>query len=219
MEQKSTLYNVRIKGFLLSSFIFNLDSPCLFFCDKMPICNFNVFICFHYWSQYKIQHLRCHVTSRAWVKNPIGRLRNISKISSRNLCIGFHSFHRCLYFLWPGLFCTIVRFIIYIFWFERTICHIFFVLVNSLSWLFQVQKICNLVIIRPTSEAHIWISIFMFIIFMLGWGELKYELDFLFSFLFFFKHFSVFCDSPQRLHLDWESFATSLPLIELFKFK
>ena len=67
----STLYNVAMKDLPLLSHIFIWTFYCLFLCDKILICNFNIFICFHQWAWYKIRNIWCHVTSRTWVYNPI----------------------------------------------------------------------------------------------------------------------------------------------------
>ena len=63
----STLYNISIKGFPLSSRIFIWNYPVFFSLWKMPICNLITFICFYQWSRYKIRNLLCHVKSLTWV--------------------------------------------------------------------------------------------------------------------------------------------------------
>ena len=62
----STLYNAVMKGLPLVSHIFIWNSP-VFFLWKIPICNLNIFICFHQWVWYKIRNMWCHVTSCTWV--------------------------------------------------------------------------------------------------------------------------------------------------------
>ena len=55
-----TFYNVAMRHFYL-------NFSCLFCCDKIPIWNFNISICFLQWARYKIRNLLCRMKSRTWV--------------------------------------------------------------------------------------------------------------------------------------------------------
>ena len=136
------------------NFYFNWS--CLFRCEKMPICNYNILICFHQWYWYKIINIWCHVKICTWVLNPICQLQAISKIFSRTFCIGRHTCHRYVYILWLVLIYTVVQCLIYSCWSVRTSFRIFRVPVNLISWSVQFQKICDELILRSTSEACIW---------------------------------------------------------------
>ena len=134
--------------------IFIWKSP-VFFCEKTTIRIFNIFIYFHYWVWYQIQNLWCHVKSSNWVLNPVGQLRAISKISSRTFCIGRNMFHICILFLWLVLFCTVFICVICFHRYVHISYRLLRVPVNYIFRIFRSWKICNPVILRSTSEAHI----------------------------------------------------------------
>ena len=131
-----------------------LDFPCLFLCEKIPIFNFYVFICFHQWTRYKTWNLWCHVTCRTRSYNTIVQLPDISKIASTNFCIEINTCHRRVYLLWFFLyscpmFCLFFQSI-----------HTNFRLFSPVNFIFRIylfQEIYELVILQSTSEARIWI--------------------------------------------------------------
>ena len=152
----STLYNVAMKGFPLSSHIFIWTSLLFFCCDKMLICNFNIFICFHQLSQYKIKNLWCNVTSITLVYNRIGKLQTVSKISYMVFCIGIHRCHRRVYLLALTLIHTVVWHLIHLHIYVRTGFRIFHVHVNFILRGVRFLKICNEMILQSTFEVSIW---------------------------------------------------------------
>ena len=66
------------------------------------------------------------------LKNPIGWLRAVSKISSRTFFIVTHTCHRPVYLLWIILICAVVWRLIYFNWSVRTSFRIFLVPVKFL---------------------------------------------------------------------------------------
>ena len=63
---KSTLYNLSMRGLSLSSLIF-----IWYFlfpnCDRIPIYNVDIFLCFQKRALYEIRNIWCHEASRTWV--------------------------------------------------------------------------------------------------------------------------------------------------------
>ena len=118
-------------------------------------------------------------------------MRAISKISSRTFFIGIHTCHRRVYFLWIVLFCTLVQSFIYFFQSVQTVLEIFGVHVKFIFWIFKLRTIYNLVILRSTSEEHIWPPAVTFSMLIFELREFKDELNFLCtaSFLCCLNHF------------------------------
>ena len=63
----STFIQCSYEVFFIILTHFYVDFSCLFYCDKMSIWNFDIFICFHKQARYKNLNLWCHVTSCTWV--------------------------------------------------------------------------------------------------------------------------------------------------------
>ena len=158
----STLYNVAMNGFLLSSRIFIWTSPVfsLWWNDHLQLW---YIICFHQWSQYKIRNLWSRVTSGTWVLNSIGRLLSVSKISSRTFCIGRHTCHRRVHLMQLAFVYTVFQCLIYFLLSVRTSFRILCVQVNFLIQSFWFQNSCNEVILWSTSEACTWFPTITFI--------------------------------------------------------
>ena len=135
---------------------------------------------------------------------------DVSKISSRTFFIRRYMFHRRVYLLWLVLICTVVQRIIYFNWSVRTSFRLLYVPVNFIFWIFWFRAICDKVILRSTSEACIWfptVTFSMHIIIVLWIG-----IWFLFALILYMllKVFSVGCDHPQWLQLDWSKFSLSI---------
>ena len=181
----STLYNIEMKGFSLFSCIFIWTCPVCFCCDKIPICDFNLFICFHQWVQYKILNIRCRVTSCTWVWNPIGSLRDVSKFSSGSFRIEIHIFHITVYLLRLDFICTVSQHLIYFCLSIRTVFSPFCVPVNFIIQSVWFRKNIYEMIPRSTSEAHIWFTTVAFItlIIRVAWIEGWFLIPFFLSIL------------------------------------
>ena len=130
-------------------------------------------------------------------------MRAVSKISSRNLCIGRHTCHRRVYLLWLDFICAVFRRLIYFLWCLR----LFYVPVNLFIRSVQYLTICNKIILRSTSEAHIWFPLvaFILIIIRVAWIGGLFLIAFLLSLLL--KSF---------LGWVWTSTVTALWLSKMF---
>ena len=81
----------------------------------------------------------------------MGQLWDISKISSRDFCIGRHMCHRCVYLLWLALICTVFQRFIYFDWSVCTSFRLF-----SFRWTFlpEMSGLSNFAI-KWSSDQHL----------------------------------------------------------------
>ena len=90
-------------------------------------------------------------------------MQAILKSSSRYFYIGIHTCHRRVYLLWFTSICTVFWRLLYFCWYIRRNFRLFSVAVNFRFTSVRFQKICNEMILRHTSEAHILFLIHMYI--------------------------------------------------------
>ena len=137
----------------------------------------------------------------------------------RNFSIGRHMFNRHIYLLLLDFICNFFQFLIYFSWSERTSFKIFCVSVNFIIISVCFWKICNEMILQYKYEARIFFRLLRSVRLLLEVRVLKDCFLWPFSFSCCLNNFSVWCEPPQWMHLDWEKFALLLFLTELSKIK
>ena len=133
-------------------------------------------------------------------------MRAVSKICSRDFCIGRNMCHRCVYLLWLDLICTVSG-ILSIFsdlYAQVLGFHVF--QWNFLSEVYGFGKFA----MKWFSNPHLK-HIFAFwplhsVQLLLELRELKGDLLWLLSFIYFLNNYPVGRENPQWLHLDWQIF-------------
>ena len=133
--------------------------------------------------------------------------------------IGIHMCHRRVYLLLLTFLYTVFRCLIYFVQYVCTSSRIFRVPVKFLIRSVRFWKFCNEEILWSTSEASIWFLTVTLITLIIRVALIKWWFLIGFFFCCSLKNFSVGSESPQWLHLDWETFALSLFLTGLSKFK
>ena len=133
-------------------------------------------------------------------------MQAVSKISSKTFCIGRHVFQRLVYPLRLALGCTVFWCLVYFRLSVHTHFMLFCVPVNFLSKVSSFGKI----VMKWSSDPYLK-HIFGFrplcpVCLLLELHELKGYFVLYLSFLCCLNHFSVGCEPPQWLRLDWESF-------------
>ena len=175
----------------------------MYYCDKMPIWNFNIFICFYQWAWYKIRNILCYVTSLSWVYNPIGRLWAVFKYL---LGLSELEYIRAIDVY---IFCDSILYILFFSVLSIFVDLYALILVFSvLRWtfLYQVSSLGS-ISMKWSSDLHLK-HVFGFrplhsLCLSLELCGLKGFFLWTFSFICCLNYLSVGCEPQQCLHLDW----------------
>ena len=165
----SMLYNLAIKGFPLSSHMFVWISPCFFCCEKCPSVT-SMYLSI--WTSNP--GTKSDISSVMWQVMPESKIQLVSYFMSPKYLLGISTLEdiRAIYtYIFCDSFCSVI-FSEALSIFVGLYAQVFFrVKLNSLFWIFRVWKICNPVLLRPTSKARIGISVFMLSTFIFGFTD------------------------------------------------